>query len=196
MCTVSLMLLRAITMMTSGMSGMIIVGMVNFVMIEVMNKVYIRIATRMTDWENHCTQTEYDDQLIAKCFIFQFFNSYSSFFYLAFLEGHGRIFGIEDNCPHGDCMTSLGVQLATIFVMHLLLGQCLEVVWPWLQRDCEEWTDDCRDVMRVCCRNVCRRLKHYWCYAPLEDDDDELYAEVSSGLFTDEEYNGFRPTFP
>ena len=37
--------------------------------------------------ENHRTQTEYDDALIIKLFAFQFCNSYSSLYYIAFFRG-------------------------------------------------------------------------------------------------------------
>ena len=37
--------------------------------------------------ENHRTQTQYDDALIIKLFAFQFTNSYSSLFYIAFFRG-------------------------------------------------------------------------------------------------------------
>ena len=36
--------------------------------------------------ENHRTQTEYDDALILKLFAFQFVNSYTSLFYIAFFR--------------------------------------------------------------------------------------------------------------
>ena len=37
--------------------------------------------------ENHRTQTEYDDALIIKLFAFQFCNSYTSLYYIAFFRG-------------------------------------------------------------------------------------------------------------
>jgi len=176
---------------------MVMVGVVNFVLIEVMNKVYVRVAMKMTDWENHSTQTEYDDQLIAKCFIFQFFNSYCSFFYLAFMEGHWRIFGVKDTCPHDDCMGSLGIQLATVFIMHTFFGQLVEVFWPRFQALWEESVYTLRVHTKIICRNICRRLKAYFCYIPLNDaDEDEIFADVESSVYSDEEMNGFRPSFP
>ncbi len=37
--------------------------------------------------EMHRTQTEYEDALIVKSFLFQFVNFYSSIFYIAFFKG-------------------------------------------------------------------------------------------------------------
>lgn len=43
--------------------------------------------------ENHRTQTSYDDALIIKLFGFQFVNSYTSLFYIAFFRQVGIQFG-------------------------------------------------------------------------------------------------------
>ena len=40
-----------------------------------------------TSLEQHRTQTEYEDSLILKLYIFQFVNFYSSIFYIAFFRG-------------------------------------------------------------------------------------------------------------
>ena len=37
--------------------------------------------------ENHRTQTQYNDSLIVKLFAFQFVNTYTSLFYIAFFRG-------------------------------------------------------------------------------------------------------------
>ena len=37
--------------------------------------------------ENHQTQTDYDNALILKQFAFQFVNSYTSLYYIAFFRG-------------------------------------------------------------------------------------------------------------
>ena len=41
--------------------------------------VYRRIAKLLTDYENHRTESEYENSFIIKSFAFQFVNSYSSF---------------------------------------------------------------------------------------------------------------------
>lgn len=38
--------------------------------------------------ENHRTDTAYEDNLIAKTFMFQFVNSYASLVYIAFIKEH------------------------------------------------------------------------------------------------------------
>ena len=43
------------------------------------------VAAALSLRENHRTDTEYEDALISKLFLFQFVNFYSSFFYIAFV---------------------------------------------------------------------------------------------------------------
>jgi len=60
----------------------IVAGVANTVQITLLNWAYQHIAIKMTDNENKRTDTEYADSLISKLFIFQFINSFSSFFFL------------------------------------------------------------------------------------------------------------------
>ena len=56
--------------------------------IAVFNIIYSYAASRLTDMENHRTDSEYEDGMIMKLFLFQFVNSYSSFFYIAFIASY------------------------------------------------------------------------------------------------------------
>ena len=47
---------------------------------------YKRVAIRLTDWENRETETNYEDARAQKIFIFNFINTFSSFFYIAFAK--------------------------------------------------------------------------------------------------------------
>jgi hypothetical protein len=64
----------------------IITALINAIQIQLLNALYNAVAIRLTDYENHRTNTEYEDSLIAKTFIFQFVNSFSSLFYIAFVK--------------------------------------------------------------------------------------------------------------
>lgn len=73
--------------------------------IMIMGRIYEKLAVKLTDWgkmkkmlhifcstyfhisEMHRTQSEYDDNLTFKVFIFQFINFYSSIIYIAFFKG-------------------------------------------------------------------------------------------------------------
>ena len=66
--------------------GSQIAGVLNGVQIQVNNVIYRSVAIRLNDWENHRTDTEYENNLVLKTFLFQFVNSYASFFYIAFIK--------------------------------------------------------------------------------------------------------------
>jgi len=49
--------------------------------------VYDWLAVKLTEMELLRTQTEFDDSLTLKIYLFQFVNYYTSIFYIAFLKG-------------------------------------------------------------------------------------------------------------
>jgi hypothetical protein len=61
-------------------------GVANGVMIAFFDVLYRYAAFFGTEWENHRTEQDYQNALIFKAFIFRFFNSFSSLFYLAFVR--------------------------------------------------------------------------------------------------------------
>lgn len=88
--------------------------------------------------ENHRTDTEYENALITKLFLFNFVNSYSSLFYIAFFKPqYGKqILGDEnltDLCTvDGSCVPDLMIQLAIILVGQQILGQMEQVFIPYV----------------------------------------------------------------
>lgn len=183
---------------SNGDLGWVVCGGANFVVIELMNQVYKWIAVRMTVWENHRTQTNHNDALIAKTFVFQFFNSYSSFFYLAFLYGRVQMpfvkFVPKTNEQR---MEALGVQLATILMLHILLGQATEMVAPLITKSCAEGWTSFQQSRRICCRHIYLRLKRFWCCADIEEELEEQEQAIGRimSIYTDEELQQFRPEY-
>jgi cytochrome bd-type quinol oxidase subunit 2 len=55
-------------------SAQSVASILNALQIQVTNFVYSFIATALTDFENHRTDTEYEDSMVLKIFIFQFVN--------------------------------------------------------------------------------------------------------------------------
>ena len=99
---------RPVAPMVASMSG----AMVNLVFIMMLGRVYEKLALKLTTWgknqdyavfsdlicskglillcslpEMHRTQSEFDDNLTFKVFLFQFINFYASIFYIAFFKG-------------------------------------------------------------------------------------------------------------
>lgn len=109
-------------------------GAANAVFIIFMNAVYSKVAQKVTDWENHRTDNEYENALILKTFAFQFVNSYISLFYIAFIKSQNfDIFGKELKCQYnGSCLKELQIQLASIFLIQMFWGQFQEVAVPFL----------------------------------------------------------------
>jgi hypothetical protein len=108
--------------------GGIITAIINAVQIQVLNAIYNTIAIKLTEYENHRTNTEYEDALIAKTFIFQFVNSFSSLFYIAFVKPYIQNL---DPCVGGDCMRELQSSLGTIFLTRLATGSILKLAIPF-----------------------------------------------------------------
>ncbi len=62
----------------------------NAISIMILNNVYGRVAIALNDWENHRTETEYENALILKTFLFQFVNSTLLLFYNFYLQSETR----------------------------------------------------------------------------------------------------------
>jgi hypothetical protein len=133
--------------------GAIVGGIVNAIVIIVMNLVWKIVATKLTDWENHRTHSEYENNLIFKIFLFYFVNSYICLYYIAFFKNGFHFFNsgskdLEDGCKSnlgndgyatrsfniisGGCVDELTLQLITILATNITIGQAREVAIPWL----------------------------------------------------------------
>lgn len=97
------------------------------IQIQVCNSIYSDVALKLNDYENHRTNTEYEDALITKTFLFEFVNSFISLFYTAFVKPHLLL---SDPCINGDCLSELQTTLGTIFMTRIFLGNFTEVVIP------------------------------------------------------------------
>jgi anoctamin-7 len=105
------------------------------------------MAKRLTEWEMHRTQTEFEDNLTLKVFVFQFCNFYSSIFYIGFFKGrfvgypghYTKFFGLRNEaCGNGGCLIELATQLGVIMIGKQTINNVQEIVIPkiksYLQR--------------------------------------------------------------
>lgn len=99
-------------------------AVVNLILIMCLGRVYEKLAYKLTQWEMHRTQTEFDDHLILKVYFFQFVNFYSSIFYIAFFKGkfngypgnYSLFFGLRnEECSNGSCL----FELAQLSLIHI-----------------------------------------------------------------------------
>ncbi|XP_030605755.1 anoctamin-10 isoform X2 [Archocentrus centrarchus] len=90
------------------------------VVIEAMNLIYRYAAEFLTNWENHRLESSYQNHLVLKVLVFNFFNCFASLFYIAFV--------MQD-------MALLRHSLATLLITSQILNQFMEAFLPyWLQR--------------------------------------------------------------
>lgn len=114
--------------------GGIIASLLNAIQIQTLNYIYGSVAIQLTDYENHRTNTEYEDSLIAKTFAFQFVNSFAALFYIAFVKPF-----IPDLDPCLDnCLKELQTTLGTIFITRLATGTLSAILGPYIGRKLAE----------------------------------------------------------
>jgi len=93
-------------------------------LILIMNTIYQTVAKKLTDHENHRTDKQYEDALSAKIFVFQFLNSYASFFFIAFVApfispSPNNLKNFPGQYGAETCMQPLAINLGIIFGMRL-----------------------------------------------------------------------------
>jgi anoctamin-7 len=98
--------------------------------------------------ENHRTESAYENNLIIKIFMFQFVNSYTSLYYVAFFKNGSRFWGestLKDRCRFRwkdssntdyatGCIDELTLQLAAILGTNIVIGLLNEIFVPILKR--------------------------------------------------------------
>eukprot|EP01051_Picozoa_sp_SAG22_P000768 SAG22_NODE_24_length_30194_cov_6.086327_1_plen_1216_part_00 len=105
----------------------------NLIIIQVAGQIFEVMAVTMNEWENHRTQTEYEDMLILKNFMFQFINNYFVLFYIAYLR-QIEILGSSQVCGNGSCLSTLQQQLGVVFTVKTFGLQAVELFKPMIMR--------------------------------------------------------------
>ena len=104
-------------------------SLLNAVQIKIMNFVYRIVARKLNDWENYEYDSQYNNALTLKLYIFQFINSYSSLFYIAFFKSSCVRGQIDDPAS---CMKELYSQLQMILIINTMLN-VVELGMPYLK---------------------------------------------------------------
>ncbi|GET02867.1 anoctamin-7 [Rhizophagus clarus] len=109
----------------------------NLVIIFFLNMLYTSVANWLTSFENHRTDTNFEDSLIIKTYFFDFVNCYTGLIYILvfkerFIKHIINRKGIT-GCDYSSCMLDLTIQLSVIFVGKQIIGQFNESIWPWLR---------------------------------------------------------------
>ncbi|XP_070139014.1 anoctamin-6 isoform X2 [Drosophila bipectinata] len=124
-------------------------GIIDLIVISLLDLVYSSLAVKLTNYEYCRTQTEYDESLTIKNYVFQFVNYYSSLFYIAFLKGkfvgypakYNRVLGFrQEECNPGGCLMELCMQLVIIMAGKQAVNAIVEMLIPYLMRTFKELT--------------------------------------------------------
>lgn len=94
----------------------------NSVVIVSLNLIYQNIAIFLNDYENHRTDTEYEDYLISKIFLFQMVNSFAGLTYVSFVKDF-----LDIDCVNPTCTGDVASALSTIFLSALVSRAILEI---------------------------------------------------------------------
>uniref|UniRef100_A0A182N081 Anoctamin n=1 Tax=Anopheles dirus TaxID=7168 RepID=A0A182N081_9DIPT len=121
---------------------------INLLVSTILTYVYQYVAEYMTNVEYRRTQTEYNESLNLKIYLFEFVNYYSSIFYIAFVKGkfpgypakYNRLLRLrQEECSPGGCLMELCIQLAIIMVGKQAIGAITEILIPFLVQKFKEF---------------------------------------------------------
>ena len=73
----------------------------------------------LTNFENHKGLAAHESSLVFKIFLFTFFNTFNSFFIIAFIDENYSL-GNFSVCKSHDCYQTLSNQMLTIFIVNII----------------------------------------------------------------------------
>ena len=118
-------------------------SVLNLVIIGIYGQLFEQFAMSCTNWENHRTQSEFDNALVAKNFLFQFVNNYFVLFYIAYLrEIKDPISGAAHPCEGGNCLPDLQQQLLVVFTGKTMAKQTTQTVKPFIYKTVKKLRDN------------------------------------------------------
>jgi hypothetical protein len=100
-----------------------LIGTLNGLQIKLMKYLYKKIAIKLNIWENHYKLKSKESSLALKLILFDFFNNYTSLFYIAFIKPN------KEGCINKDCFTEIQTQIYLIFIVFFLF-YFLEIMQP------------------------------------------------------------------
>jgi len=116
--------------------GTLVLAQVQALAIIIFGELFVGTARSLNDAENHRTETDYEDALIAKTFLFSFINSYTVLFFNAFItlfEVRLQLQCVNTSTGKIDCMTEVGNVLFSLFCTRLVVSNIVEVGKPALK---------------------------------------------------------------
>eukprot|EP00930_Biecheleria_cincta_P044860 TRINITY_DN30905_c0_g1_i1.p1 TRINITY_DN30905_c0_g1~~TRINITY_DN30905_c0_g1_i1.p1 ORF type:complete len:767 (-),score=99.31 TRINITY_DN30905_c0_g1_i1:150-2450(-) len=102
----------------------------NVLQVLCFNQAYYYVAKLLTAQENWKTDAQYSDNLVMKLFLAQFFNTFISIYYVAFVK---IMPGVEP-CRFGSCFYELFFSVAPIYISNAASSFAQQALLPWLQQ--------------------------------------------------------------
>jgi len=81
--------------------GIRLIAIANTIQIKIANFVYNFVTKYLNKWENYEYDSTYNDVVTFRLFIFRFVNTYTSFFYIAFVKN------TFETCIANNCLYEL-----------------------------------------------------------------------------------------
>lgn len=103
------------------------------------SSLYLMVATGLNDWENHRTDTDYEDMLVTKVITFELFNSFAVCGFVAL--GKGLVFG---TC-YINCIVDLRTLLYAILVIRVIRSVAI-VFQTWIESFFAPLTDEPQQI--------------------------------------------------
>ena len=109
--------------------GDTIVGIFSAITISILNVLFGNMALILNRWENHRTDTIFEDQLINKVFLFQLVNSYAALTYVSFFKET-----LAGSCVDDDCLEEVKDTVSTILITSLVTRMIQQVLVAMLEQ--------------------------------------------------------------
>lgn len=109
--------------------GVALAVLLNVLQVLLFNRAYSSIAKWLTEQENWKTDSQYSDNLVMKLFLAQFFNTFISIYYVAFVK---IMDGVDPCRITGGCFYDLFFSVAPIYISNALSSFGQQVVLPFL----------------------------------------------------------------
>ena len=115
----------------------------NLIVMFAGESVFYALARKLNDWENHRLQSDYQDALVYKNFVFQFVSNYFIMFYIAYLRQiEYPIVNITGDVCDMSCLNALQFKMFFIFTGKTYGLKIKEYGFPMLHRFCAARQDD------------------------------------------------------
>jgi len=130
-CVVILFLFSLKEQYRHSTSYAIMIGVINAILIQVQNMIYLRVTRLLNDWENHRLESEYENNMIVKRIVFQVVNSFASLVFIGFLKPlfwRHHYSSDEVKKINNDVLMELQIQLISLFMSLIIIQNTQEIL--------------------------------------------------------------------